>query len=347
MTARYAAYAGSFTRGAGGGIYVLDANPADASFSLRSVFPIENPIFITPSADGRFLYSTCDEGTAAFAIAPDGSLSLLNKAAVNGLRPSYLTVDRKNRFLVSGGYHDGKLTVQKLNKDGSIGGICGEVFHEGLGNVVSRHYNSHISCTVFSSDERYVLAVDLGVDQVRIYHFDHRNGKTELSDILRCPLESGPRDLAFSPDGKTAFITFESLSQVGEYRFDAERGVLTELCRVSTLTGKQNLSNIAFAVRVSEDGKHLLVTNSGENSVAVFNILEGGALELKCVLPVSGEFPSDLLLMPGSEKFSTVNQEGDAVTSFKVNYDRGYFLMTGKPLKLKDPTCIRLVRLPE
>ncbi|MCR4672021.1 MAG: lactonase family protein [Lachnospiraceae bacterium] len=347
MAAGFAAYAGSYTRGGGGGIYVLDVDPAEASYRLRSVYPIENPIFLAPSADGRFLYSTCDEGTAAFSIAEDGALTLLNKAGVNGLRPSYLSVTRKNKFLVSGGYHDGKLTVQRLNKDGSIGSICDEIFHEGLGNVVSKHYNSHISCAVLTPDERYVLAVDVGVDQVRIYHFDHRNGKLELSDILRCPLESGPRDLAFSPDGRTAYITFESLSQIAVYRFDPESAAFTELGRVSTLTGKQNLSNISYAVRVSEDGKHVLVTNSGENSVAVYNVAEDGKLDTKCVLPVSGEFPIDLLLMPGGKMFSTVNQEGDTVTSFNVNYDKGYFLMKRKPLKLKDPTCIRLVRLPE
>ena len=45
-------------------------------------------------------------------------------------------------------------------------------------------------CPVYS-DEKYLLAVDLGMDQVKIYEFDADTGKIKLHDILRC--ETGVR----------------------------------------------------------------------------------------------------------------------------------------------------------
>lgn len=53
---------------------------------------------------------------------------MMNKASVNGLRPCYLSVDRANRYLLTAGYHDGKLTVLRLNEDGTIQGVTDEVF---------------------------------------------------------------------------------------------------------------------------------------------------------------------------------------------------------------------------
>ena len=80
--------------------------------------------------------STCTaiviEGVASFKILPDGGLELMNKASVNGLRPCYLSVDRANRYLLTAGYHDGKLTVLRLNEDGTIQGVTDEVFMKGL-----------------------------------------------------------------------------------------------------------------------------------------------------------------------------------------------------------------------
>lgn len=111
MADKYVAYVGSYTRGESDGIYILDANVEYAYFKVRDSFKINNPSFLRLSHDEQYLYSNCDEGVASFKILPDGGLELMNKASVNGLRPCYLSVDRANRYLLTAGYHDGKLTV--------------------------------------------------------------------------------------------------------------------------------------------------------------------------------------------------------------------------------------------
>ena len=82
---------------------------------------------------------------------------------------------------------------------------------KGLGSVAGRNYRCHVNCALFTPDEHYVLAVDLGMDQVKIYEFDHEYGKITLHDILRCELESGPKHMLFSKDGQYAYLTHKKI----------------------------------------------------------------------------------------------------------------------------------------
>ena len=98
MSDHYVAYVGSYTRGESKGLHILDFCPETLEFKLREVFEINNPSFVHLSYDQKFLYCNCDEGVASFKILKDGSLVLINKANVNGLRPCYLSTDREKPF---------------------------------------------------------------------------------------------------------------------------------------------------------------------------------------------------------------------------------------------------------
>lgn len=346
MADKYVAYVGSYTRGESDGIYILDVNPEYAYFQVRDSFKINNPSFLTLSHDEQFLYSNCDEGVASFRIQEDGSLELMNKASVNGLRPCYLSVDRANRYLITAGYHDGKLTVLRLNDDGTIQGVTDEVFMKGLGSIAGRNYRCHVNCAIFSPDERYIMAVDLGMDQVKIYEFNAETGRIKLHDILRCELESGPKHMLFTSDGKYAYLTHENKCYVTKYAYDAETAHFTKMQTLSTLPEKYDNYNSAITLKLTSDDHYLFVTNSGNNSVAIYEIdQEDQSMNTLCILPVSGEYPRDLAIMPNNKMIAAVNQEGNSITSFKVNYEKGYIVMSGAPLKLPSPTSIRMRKL--
>lgn len=348
MADNYVAYVGSYTRGDSDGIYILDVNPDYAYFKKRESFKINNPSFLILSHDEKILYSNCDEGVASFRILEDGGLELMNKASVNGLRPCYLSVDRANHYLITAGYHDGKLTVLRLNDDGTVAGVTDEVFMKGLGSVAGRNYRCHVNCAIFSPDEKYIMAVDLGMDQVKIYEFNHNTGKIKLHDILRCELESGPKHMLFSSDGRYAYLTHENKCYVTKYAYDAETAHFTKLQTLSTLPEKYDGYNSAITLKLTSDDRHLFVTNSGNNSVAVYNIdVEDQTMKTACILPVSGEYPRDLAIMPNDEMIAAVNQEGNSITSFKVNYEKGYIVMVGAPLKLPSPTSIKMKKLAD
>lgn len=348
MSDKYVAYVGSYTRGESKGLHIFDFDAGTLQFKLRDVYEINNPSFVHISYDERFLYCNCDEGVASFKILKDGSLLLINKANVNGLRPCYLATDRENRFLVTAGYHDGKLTVLRLQDDGSIGGVTDEVFMKGLGSVAGRNYRCHVNCALFTPDEQYLLAVDLGMDQVKIYEFDWVTGKIKLHDILRCELESGPKHMIFSSDGRYAYLTHEDKNYVTKYEYEPQHAVFKKLQTISTLPDKFEGVNSAITLKLSPDGTHLFVTNSGHNSVAIFKI-DGQTqlLERVCVLPTSGDYPRDLLVVPGRDSFVCVNQESNSLTCFDVNYEGRYIAMASAPAAVVCPTSIKIKKLEE
>ena len=341
MSDKYVAYVGSYTRGDSKGIYIFDLNAEYGHLALRETFEINNPSYLVMSYDQHFLYSGCDEGIASFKILEDGSLELLNKTGINGLRPCYLSVTRENDFIIAGGYHDGKVTVLRINEDGSVGGVTDEVFMKGLGSVAGKNFRCHVNCSILTPDEKYLCAVDLGMDQVKVYELNRRTGKIKLHDVVRCELESGPKHMVFSKDGRYAYLTHENKCTVSKYVYDPDTALFTKMQSITTLPKKYTGYNNAVTLRLTDDDKHLFVTNSGNNSVAIYNINEETQeMEECCILPISGEYPRDIAIMPGGGRFFSVNQEGNSITSFKVNYEKGYIVMTGAPIKVPSPTSI-------
>lgn len=345
MADRYVAYVGSYTRGKSKGLTIYDIDE-HFNFKQRVVYEINNPSYVTLSHNQKFLYTSCDEGVAAFSVLDNGGLQLLNKAHVNGLRPCYLSVDKKNKYLLSAGYHDGKLTVLRIRPDGSVGEVTDEVFMTGLGSDAGRHYICHVNCALFSPDERFVFSVDIGLDQVKIYEFNHKTGKLKLHGILRCEIGEGPKHMIFSNDGKYAYLTLEDKNMVVQYAYDAENGRFTELQSLSTLPEKSSGYSNAVTLKITPDDKYLYVSNSGNNSVAVYKIDEKTKeMSRICVLPISGEYPKDILLGTDGKSFLCVNQMSDSMTMFDMNYEKGYFVMHRKPIKLYSPTSIKLKKL--
>ena len=53
---------------------------------------------------------------------------------------------------------------------------------------------------------------------------------------------------------------------------------------------------------LAPDGKHLFCTTAGENTVGMFEVDgETGLLDRKFVLPVSGDYPKDLVIFPDNQ----------------------------------------------
>lgn len=104
------------------------------------------------------------------------------------------------------GYHDGKITVVRIKEDGSLGEVLDGIFHQGLGSVAERNFRPRVTCAMITPDDKYLCVVDNGIDQIKVYTVNQTNGKLKLYDIIRCELESGPRLIRFSRDGRFAFM---------------------------------------------------------------------------------------------------------------------------------------------
>lgn len=172
-------------------------------------------------------------------------------------------------------------------------------------------------------DGRYLAAVDLGTDEIVLYHPDLTPHAS-----LSLPAGSGPRHLAWHADGRHVFCVCELASTVSVLTY--EDGVLTLGKTVSTLPCDASVENIAAAIRCV--GDTVYATNRGHDSVAVLDF-DGNTLTPRAHLPVHGSYPRDLLAV--GDLLLCANEREGGVTV--VSQSDGSLLAR---LPLPHPVCL-------
>ena len=115
---------GTYTSGTSKGIYSYRFNEKDGTATPLSETEIENPSYLVPSADGKFVYAVSEfnnEQAAANAFAfnkEKGTLELLNSQQTGGEDPCYIIASGNN--VITANYSGGSISVFPIAKDGSL-----------------------------------------------------------------------------------------------------------------------------------------------------------------------------------------------------------------------------------
>ncbi len=349
---KYVAYVSTYTSGnkSSFGIRIYDVDMENGRFHEKDQIEITNSSYVTISHNRKYLYSITDFGVEANQILEDGSLAVINRASINGMRGCYLSTDYEDKFLFVAGYHDAKLTVLRLHENGRIGEITDEIFHKGLGSIAERNFRPHLNCAKMTRDNRFLCVADLGMDHVVVYEVNHRNGRLRQVDIIRSEQESAPRHLKFSEDGRLLYVVHElkNCVDVYTYKVDEVHGmpVFERIQSISTLNDYHAGSSAASALNFSNDFKYLCSSNAGDNSVVLYSVDEQTGLLTKILcLPISGDYPKDAALFPDNRHLVSLNQESSSMTFFNVDMDRGTIVMNGPEIKVDRPNCVIFYRL--
>ena len=322
---KYVAYVGTYTHGSSIGIHVYDLDVENGYMTEREVVPVNNASHVAKSNNGKYLYSIADEGVEVLKIKEDGGLEPINKVGIDGMRGCFLSTDKEGKFLFVCGYHDGKITVVRIKEDGSLGEVLDGIFHQGLGSVAERNFRPRVTCAMITPDD------------------NQTNGKLKLYDIIRCELESGPRLIRFSRDGRFAYVNCELTNEVLVYAYDAsgEGGKFEQIQKVDISDSKDHYGCASSGLRIAPSGKYLYCTTAGSETAGVFKIdPETGMLSKICILPISGKYPKDIAVFPDEKTMVVLNHESNEIRFFTVDYEKGLLYMKGKPIKIDTPNCI-------
>ena len=350
MAKKYVAYVGTYTNGSSIGIHIYDIDMKKGALTERTVVPVHNASYMTKSTNGKYLYSIADEGVEVLKIERDGGLTPINKVGIDGMRGCYLSTDQSGKFLFVGGYHDGKVTVVHTHRNGRLGSVLDGVFHKGLGSVAERNFRPHVSCVLPTPDGKYLCAVDNGVDHVKIYKVEPTSGHLQLYDILHCRLESGPRLMCFSQDGRFAYINHELTNTITVYRYDGSGKApeFEKLQEIETVMDKDEVSSACCAMKISPSGNYLYCSSAGENTVGIFRIdKHTGLLTKLCILPISGGYPKDVDVLPDEKTLIVLCHESNYMRFFNVDYEKGLIVMKAKQLYVETPNCILISETEE
>lgn len=345
---KYVAYVGTYTHEHSIGIHIYDLDVTKGTMQERKVINITNPSDLLVSRNKKFLYSITDDGVRAYKVLPDGDLESMNEQWIGGMRGCYLDVDDDNRFVFVGGYHDGRVSMLHLNEDGSVGEVADGVFHKGVGrSAADRSSRPHVNCVKVTPDQKYLCAVDGGLDHVKVYKIDYQNGRLKLADIVHGDLESAPKMIRFSKDGKNAYVLNELKNTVDVYDYyeDVNGPEFERIQTISTQAQKDDHTS-SQNMEFSPDGKYLFCSNAGPNEVGIFEREEKtGKLTLLCFTRISGDFPKALAVFPDNRHFMSLNHESNEICTFRMNYENGYALMNGRPQKIDKPNCVYILKL--
>ena len=348
---KFVAYVSTYTSGTTNkcGIKIYDVDMEKGRFTEKGETEITNSSYMTTAHNRRVLYSITDSGVEANEILADGLLRELNTGSINGMRGCYLSTDYDDKFLFVAGYHDGKLTVLRINADGSVGEVVEEIYHKGLGSAAERLGRPHINCARMTRDNKYLCEADVGMDCVNVYELDHDSGRLKSVDIIRCEQQSSPRHLKFTRDGKFLYVLHEYTKNICVFRYFEQGPHDPEFERVetvSTVSKYHATGTAASGLKLSFDGNYLLSTNAGDNSVIVYaaNKQTGHLSKMFC-LPVSGDYPKDASLFPDNRHLVSLNHESNSLTFFAVDLEQRTMSQNGPHMPIDRPNCIVFHRL--
>lgn len=331
-------------------VYELD-NETGKLTKVASSSDVINPGYITVSPNGKYIYASSDAKTpnygtvSSFAFDADKkSLTFLNQQKTGGENPVYVNVDKNGKWLINATYNQATISVFPLLENGKIDSIAQHFkFTEGSGVDAKRQEKAHTHSAVFSPDFKTVLFADLGADKILQYPFD-ANQKQPLIDsqstFINTKPGSGPRHITFSKDGKLVYSIEELAGMISVYDFSENK--LKEIQRIATHPDKIKEGFESSDVHISPDGKFLYATNRGkENNIAIFKVLNDGKLESIGYQKTGGKHPRTFAIDETGKFIIVTNVISQDVTVFKRNFETGMLKKTGKPVKIKNVTCVK------
>lgn len=297
---------------------LLDLDPATGRMKTIGGCRVTNAIYQAWSPDGTVLYSCTREGLASFKLAA-GRFEPIDSIAI-GPCVCHVAVMPDGKRVVWADYVKGMAGSVEVE-----GGHFGKLIchsHSGSGPNLPRQGSAHCHQALPTPDGKSYCVVDLGLDEIITY--------PEGRVFSTAPAGAGPRHIVFRPDGKLAFVLFELKNLIASLRVGAD-GTFTQLDTKPTLLPDSPErgpdGDLAAAIRLTPDGKRVVISNRGENSLVAYDFdAATGKLSLVARTLLPGSWPRDFIFV--SENLAVVAMErSEQVHSLRYDAATGKFTL--------------------
>ena len=351
--------------GNGRGIHLFQVDRRSGAMSAAGIYEMgTSPSCLAINASGSTLYSANEtdrvgenkEGTvSAFAIdRSDGHLTLRNTVSAGGAGPTYISIHPSGRFLFVANYFGGSVAVLPILSDGRLGDAtdirndAGKLGPTKATNAppgsfaFSGHDRTHAHMIQADPTGRFVLHVDLGLDQIFVWKFDENKGVLTPNDpfSVSLPAGDGPRHFHFHPNGRWFYSIQEEGSTIVLFDYDTATGQLASRQTISTLPPGFAGSNFCSEILVSSDGKFVYAGNRLHDSIGIFAVGPNGDLTFLEEEWTRGNYPRSFSFDPTGRFLTCCNQRADNVAIFEVNRTTGSLKFTGHYAPVGNPSCV-------
>jgi 6-phosphogluconolactonase len=360
-TRRAILYVGAFTgdpphtygKAKGISVFAIDTETGTLSF-MQTVEDVPNPSFLTLAPDGRHLYSVNANAEidghpggalSAFAVnQADGTLTFLNREAVQSAGPCHVTVDRTGRWALATSYHGGSAAVLPIREDGRLGPATDVVYYSGTGPHPVSQQAPHAHSVNLDPSNRFAFICNQGLDRVYIYRFDAERGRLiphPDQPYATTDPATGPRHLAFHPNGRYVYVVNEQGGSVTAFELDPVGGTLRTIQTISTLPADYTGPNACADIHMHPNGQFVYGSNRGHDSLAIFAVDEAsGLLSAIGHQPTLGQTPRNFTLIDGGARLLVANQGSDSIVLFDVDSHSGRLASRGRIGETPTPSCL-------
>lgn len=304
-------------------IQAVPTNDGKLTFAVKEKIGLDfSPATITSHPDKPLLYVTTNRGKDG--VAPGAAISLNVDGTKKEVLPfdgahgySYLSLDRKSRFLLGCNYGDGFIDVYSLDENGRVGDLV-STLNEG-------RKNAH--CVLPSPDNRSVyIPYVKDTNALYQYHFDSETGALSPMEKLDAepPEGTGPRHLAYHPTLPVLYFSNEQHLGVSVYD-RAESGLLT-IRQVCDLTGpKAPEEGVSSSdILITPDGRFLFAGIRGHKHefdfISRYEVLENGEVKHLGLTPAD-KIPWGLALSPDGQYLLATGFQNGSLMAYAIGED--------------------------
>ena len=328
---------GGYTNHTSHGIYTGSLSEELKIKNINKFIDIKRPTYFQIDRNNNLLFSIIEKngqaGIASFNLTTNPP-TLIDQFLHDGAAPCYVGLNENNRLLYTANYHLATISIFSYDDNGKLTFITSDQ-HHGHGPLPEQ-----ASAHPHFFDETpagNLVSCDLGLDQVEFYQLKNN----QLISLAKYQLKPGfgARHLTFSPDGKLMFIVGELSSQVHVAKINEKNWTFEPLETYSTIPNYDG-ENGAAAIRLSNDGKFLYVSNRGDDSLVVFKVFADGKLEMIQRISTFGTFPRDFNWNKDQHYVIAVNQNSDNATLYKRDSQFGTLTPIQKDISVPEATRI-------
>lgn len=278
------------------GVAIIDINH-NGHYQIVSQLPgIENPSFMTQH--GTRIYAVSETATCGGVVAINrhgNTLSYGIRRPSGGGWPCHVRVSSDGQFVIATNYGTGTVALLRIESDGALTGLNDLAAHSGSGPHAGRQGEPHAHSAIISPDGAYVIAADLGTDELVFYTINTLTNQLVRTHAVKTPAGNGPRHTIFHPNRQILYVANELACSVSVFTYG--NSTLTHSADHATYAGANNDFTVAD-IHISPDQQFLYCTTRTDNTIAAYQILADGNLQRIGVYDCGGAWPRNFAIAP-------------------------------------------------
>lgn len=334
---------GGYTKKDSKGIYELPFTGTDENARLKkatNIIQIGGPTYFQKDKGLIFTIDNAgDKGGIAVFKNNNDKYEQVDSYLTPGSSPAYIGINQAKKLLYTANYHTAVLSVFKYDNQGKLTLLDTDMHTaKTLGPRPEQKDGAHPHF-FDETPAGNLVCCDLGNDTVEFYRLNKQN-KLEHLATYKSEAGFGDRHIVFSKDGNYFYVAGELSSKINVVKFNEQSWNFENIATYSTIPTDWTSHNGAAAIRISNDGKFIYVSNRGNDSLAVFAVQSDHTLKLSQRISVFGEFPRDFNWDKTEKYVVAANQNTDNATLYTRNSQTGALTAIQKDIRVPEGTRV-------